>query len=673
MHKQTAMTALRCLTGTVLTNRLRAMTPASTATHAAEYDECVLRAAHHLVGISTAQGDRYDEQLRWPLRNGGFGLISAVEIAPAAYLAGAACTLQSSPTFAPVWSGATDLDPTWPLYKAVADGIRRVSETDAQLAALCPRDKLAKISASVLPTGAETFVQDIRAMSAESCLLQSALTHRISTLSHIARVTQVERRGARGHAELARLNALTEKESSLWLRVLPTEASLVLPDVKWQWAARLRLGMEIPLCEGASTLCEHTQAASEGAGWHPLCCLEQSSAEMNRRHHAVVNRIAHFSRVLHLTPRTEPADLDPARERRPDIQVDLPDVTLLADVTISHPDARRWQHTAASRGVEAVGNSRQTEKDDLYTHMAEALDMQFSAFVLYTFGGFHRTALSFIRQLGRALDPATCLVSHTKWKRDLMEHIAVAVQRGNADIMIRHTARLRGMAWPTRRTARSSRRRLPPSRGGRGRCSRGDANVGAVGAGAGDRAAVLAARLVAPPSPCASLIVPSCTVARDSDVGAGPDVDSDADTVAQTVSHQDQMEVDTDERLPSSCSVDFVPESPLGDACATDGDVGLDGIAVASESVGLAAAGGAELQQCRSVVHVVNSVNTVNTAVCAGVDGGGVHNVNTRRSECVAAEDGRSDAAGDGGTHGASDDGLGPVLSGAPGESRTKC
>ena len=105
MHKQTGMFALRHLTGTVLTNRLRAMTPASTAAHAAAYDDCVLRAAHHFVGISAADGDRYDEQLRWPLHVGGFGLTSAVDIAPAAYLAGLANTVQSSPTFGSMWSG----------------------------------------------------------------------------------------------------------------------------------------------------------------------------------------------------------------------------------------------------------------------------------------------------------------------------------------------------------------------------------------------------------------------------------------------------------------------------------------------------------------------------------------------------------------------------------------
>ena len=86
-------------------------------------------------------------------------------------------------------------------------------------------------------------------------------------------------------------------------------------------------------------------------------------------------------------------------------------------LTISHPDAKKWRRAAASRGVaQAVGDSRQAEKDELYTPMAQALDMEFCAIVLYTYGGFHQSALSFIRQLGLALDPATCLVSHTKWK-----------------------------------------------------------------------------------------------------------------------------------------------------------------------------------------------------------------------------------------------------------------
>jgi hypothetical protein len=337
---------------------------------------------------------------------------------------------------------------------------------------------------------------------------------------------------------------------------------------------------------------------------------------------------------LHLRPRIEPGDLDPDKERRPDIQLDLPDVTLLGDVTISHPDAKRWRHTAASRGVEPVGDSRQAEKDEAYTPMAAALGMQFSAIVLYTYGGFHHTALSFIRHLGRALDPATCLVSHTKWKKDLMEHIAVAVQRGNADIMIQHSVRLRGMAWPIRSTARSSRGRALRVRSGRGRSDRRGATV--VGGAAGDRAAALAARLIPPISPRTPLFVPPGAVAPDLAVEVGGDADSDADTVVQSASHLDQMQVVTElEVLSPFCFVEPMPESPLGAAPAREADVVPTGADAACVDAALVVADGRELQDCPTVTAVQAIVNIVpTTTACVGLG------VNELRVGMEAAADG---------------------------------
>ena len=68
-----------------------------------------------LVGIGEADGDRYDEQLRLPTRLGGFGLVSAERIAPAAFLAGAECALRFSPAFSTVWSAAAELEQAWPV------------------------------------------------------------------------------------------------------------------------------------------------------------------------------------------------------------------------------------------------------------------------------------------------------------------------------------------------------------------------------------------------------------------------------------------------------------------------------------------------------------------------------------------------------------------------------
>jgi hypothetical protein len=53
--------ALAQLTGTVLTNRLRAISLAATEVQAAEYDKQLLRAAHSLVSIREVDGDRFDD------------------------------------------------------------------------------------------------------------------------------------------------------------------------------------------------------------------------------------------------------------------------------------------------------------------------------------------------------------------------------------------------------------------------------------------------------------------------------------------------------------------------------------------------------------------------------------------------------------------------------------
>ena len=148
---------------------------------------------------------------------------------------------------------------------------------------------------------------------------------------------------------------------------------------------------------------------------------------------------------------SEPAGLHSDDQRRPDIQLDLPEATLLGDVTISHPSARSWQKVASIRGVEAVGDAREAEKNHLYADMAQQREMQFGAIVLYTYGGFHSSALRFISQMAKAVDPATCLTSPAQWKQELMQQIAVAVQRGNANIMIRAAQPQRGRLWSLRR------------------------------------------------------------------------------------------------------------------------------------------------------------------------------------------------------------------------------
>jgi len=356
-------------------------------------------------------------------------------------------------------------------------------------------------------------------------------------------VRQAGLRGKGGQAELARLHSLNSdkaKESSLWLRVVPSSKWLELSDRKWQWAAQLRLGMPVPVYEPkahADGMCAHSALANSN-GWHPLTCMTSMGAEITQRHNAVLQRFAHFARLLNIQPIVEPAGLHPEDSRRPDIQLNLPGATLLGDVTISHPLAKSWLRTASVRGIEAVGDAREASKNTLYADMAEECDMEFSAIVLYTYGGFHKSALRFISRMAAAVDPATCLTLPGQWKRELMEQVAIAVQRGNADIMISAAQQQRGRVWLRRRYSAATHRHTTRSRG-RGHAKATSCASSALHQQSRSRLASLSARLLGLPSSSAPL--------SNSD---SSEADSGADT-------------DQEDAVALSPSGSVVPETPL--------------------------------------------------------------------------------------------------------------
>jgi hypothetical protein len=445
LSKQTGMLALQRLTGTVLTNRLRAMPLAATLRHARQYDARVRQAAHSLIGITAVDGDTYDIQLRLPLSLGGFGLTSAADIAAAAYLAGAEITLRLSPVFSSVWSGERPLNPSCGMYAAIDHCLSQVAALDASLCQRGDSTAVSEVCPSILPADAASFASHFRVKP--PCLVQSSIIHRITTLVFIARVTEAAREGATGVEVVARMYALRAAESWLWLQTLPVERSLALSDTKWQWAARFRLGMPNATVDAACLGCKKPDAYL-GNSWHSLACVPLSGTEMTDRHNKVLNILAQFCRLMLVSARTEPAELCHDSNKRPDIQVDLPDKTLLSDVTITHPSTKAWRTTTAhhKRTVEPVGDKREADKNESYLDMADSNDMEFIPFVLYTYGGFHSSALAVVNKMVATLEPARCLLSASQWKHQLMATIAIAVQRGNADIMIKASQRLRETA-----------------------------------------------------------------------------------------------------------------------------------------------------------------------------------------------------------------------------------
>jgi hypothetical protein len=192
--------------------------------------------------------------------------------------------------------------------------------------------------------------------------------------------------------------------------------------------------------------------------------------------------------------------------------------------------------------------------------MAVALEAVFAPFVLYTHGGFHKSALSFIDALGAAYDPAVALVSLSAWKDDLKDRIAVCVQRHTANIMIDDARRARMDGLPRRRRgARRSRGRRRPS------ALVASSRRGYVAAGEPDAVGGRAASL------CAALFSSPSSSSASDEVSSPMSVGSEAATGVMSVSPVSSVSFVPETVMTASVeAVSFVPGTPAMDEASPD-------------------------------------------------------------------------------------------------------
>jgi hypothetical protein len=164
-------------------------------------------------------------------------------------------------------------------------------------------------------------------------------------------------------------------------------------DVQWLWAAQLRLGMPAPVVSDDCDACKAVDIYTTDS-WHSLCCVSRSGPQITRRHDSLMQVVARYCKLIDVAVRLNPAGESPEDDRKADIEVYLPDRTIVGDVTVSHPAAKSWRTKMAKGGVDVVGDKRETEKVDKYQEMARQHDKEFQAIVMYTYGGMHHKASS---------------------------------------------------------------------------------------------------------------------------------------------------------------------------------------------------------------------------------------------------------------------------------------
>ena len=222
----------------------------------------------------------------------------------------------------------------------------------------------------------------------------------------------------------ARLLAACNKESGLWLNSLPvTSLGLRMDNLTIRIAIGLRLGLS--LCRPHS--CHHCGFEVTHLAVHGLSCRK---SEGRHHRHASINDTIHRAMTAAKIPsRLEPTGLFRSDGKRPDGITIVPwqcGKLLVWDVTCPDTYAPSYSAFAAAEAG-AVANQAEHKKCVKYAHLDH--NHIFTPIAIETSGVYGSETLKFLKELGHRLKQTSGECNAYSY---LLQRLSVAVQRGNA-------------------------------------------------------------------------------------------------------------------------------------------------------------------------------------------------------------------------------------------------
>lgn len=151
------------------------------------------------------------------------------------------------------------------------------------------------------------------------------------------------------------------------------------------------------------------------------------------RHNAIVDSLATAMRKCGVTPEVEPAGYCERDNRRPDVFAVLNGRPTFIDVGVVHPSAPSHRNKKPF----AAAESYVKQKVDKYRELAERNDAVIIPFIVETGGGYTDQAKYVVDDIvAHAHDHAAAFTAESI-RDELMDTIAIAIQRGNAMAMRR--------------------------------------------------------------------------------------------------------------------------------------------------------------------------------------------------------------------------------------------
>src|ERR1700753_1526479 len=221
-----------------------------------------------------------------------------------------------------------------------------------------------------------------------------------------------------------------------WLTTDPSSPALSLTNTQYQISSKIRLGLQpLPLPSDCAS-CHTPDACAEDHNY-PLVCIAQKGTNTTIRHHDGVDAI--FVSTIHAGGFAikEPRQLGGRGDNtRPDLQLLLNGHQVLVDVTIRDPACKtNIQHGSATQQL-AAAHRGEAEKKAKYAAMAKTQQAEFIPFAVETYGGMGKSARKLIKRIASVAQDRLQATSEKEVRQQLEESVAIAVQRGNANIML---------------------------------------------------------------------------------------------------------------------------------------------------------------------------------------------------------------------------------------------
>jgi hypothetical protein len=442
LHAQSAFLLLRSCLVPRFNYLLRVFPPPVIARAAAAFDRLIYGCLSQRVGalppppVLAAGAARPTHlsvafsQLRLPVRCGGLGIPSAVQVSPAAFIGSSAAAL-------------SDICHLFNNDTASITGssfARRLNDACAQLRVVAPgMDEAGEGHAE----STEQLLEKLDRNEKSTLHLQHNLT-RLLHESELRRLIQ-----AAQPTDRARLIATSCKGAGVWLSALGPKYGLFMTNSHFILAARHRLGL-LPAPGQVSCICNNAAFVADTSHLHSCPRIK---AGIDLRHSVLCRELGAVAREAGYSVTSEPhvsvSRADGSEEQKGRADLELVRVNgdgtrvVFVDVSVVHPAAPSYLASSGEEPRELCVqvDQREQSKRGTYVAPAQSVGAQFVPFVLESHGGMGPAAARLLRDFDvDAVGVSTHGAQFGAWAR---ARLSVALQVGNALVSEKGLLRIR--------------------------------------------------------------------------------------------------------------------------------------------------------------------------------------------------------------------------------------